>query len=496
MPSRTFNSAASPEPGWLRDWPVIMVLPALLAFLGAAVLSPWVVMVLHPNFGMTAGHDTPWPWALAVIGVVAFWLTRLMVRRNVDHRIATPLLIVLGLVALGIWMELEPDYDFTAVMRNPASLVNAQGYMIPAMIIGLGVWIQAIRTAMDTSHLAPEVIRERVVRSWVALIVAIILGSVVNNTIGADGVRQALQALPVAVICGVSAVALAEFRQTRAIARERGLTAPGWDRWTRVFGGTVVALLVVTLIGLVIIGPGMLAGVVGGLKGLFSLFGRALVLVLYAIVYVLYYTYRGIAWLLSLLGIHLGTPELPQMNRPEFGQQQGPMLPEQEDPSVIPYLTEIKWAALIFGVILAGVIVWYLSHHRSSSEAGEPIDEDRANVFSGALLRNQIRDFFRRGSGAEKPRTLNLAADPASVREAMLFLQVLAGRRNLGRADDETPADFASRLAREWPAVNGPLDRLRATYERVRYGETEEDRQQAVEAWRAIRHHVSPAEVR
>jgi hypothetical protein len=69
----------------------------------------------------------------------------------------------------------------------------------------------------------------------------------------------------------------------------------------------------------------------------------------------------------------------------------------------------------------------------------------------------------------------------------MLYLQVLATRQGAGRESHETPHDFARRLSAEWTGLEEPLRTIRDRYERVRYGESEEDRQAAIAAWRQIR---------
>jgi hypothetical protein len=81
---------------------------------------------------------------------------------------------------------------------------------------------------------------------------------------------------------------------------------------------------------------------------------------------------------------------------------------------------------------------------------------------------------------------LNLSSDPASVRESMLYLQALAARLGTPRRPSETPHDFTDRLRREWASLDSPLQEINRRYERVRYGETEDDRAAVVAAWREI----------
>src|SRR5690606_21060034 len=137
-------------------------------------------------------------------------------------------------------------------------------------------------------------------------------------------------------------------------------------------------------------------------------------------------------------------------------------------------------------LVIVALIVFFMARRRASVDGDGDIEEERSSIFSAALARKQLRDLFRRKPRPERPRRLDLERDPESVREVMLYLQVLASRQGYGRETSETPRDFAGRLAAEWPGLREPLDIVRGRYERVRYGETEEDRREAVQAWRQI----------
>ena len=170
----------------------------------------------------------------------------------------------------------------------------------------------------------------------------------------------------------------------------------------------------------------------------------------------------------------------------------GQMAPPEEEvlpPEVVesePNLL-LRWIALGIALVIVALIVFFMARRRASAEGEGDIEEERSSIFSAALARKQLRDLFRRKPRPERPRRLDLERDPDSVREAMLYLQVLATRQGVGRMAWETPRDFAARLAVEWAGLDDPLGVIRARYERARYGETDEDRREAVQAWRQIR---------
>ncbi|HEV2072405.1 MAG TPA: DUF4129 domain-containing protein [Thermomicrobiales bacterium] len=497
MSSNASSSPASPERrfqgGALRQrWPTLIVLPALIALLGAAAISPLIALFLGESFGISGGRDAPWPWAFAIIGLLAFWSAKVVGRLNLSLNASAALLFALGLVTVALWWALEPTYDLGPVLRDPVSLVSGNGHLVVPMLIALGVWYQGLRYDFNPSLFAPEEIRGNVQRSWAILAGSIVLAAIVGGDTGDAGIAAAGIAVPVAMICSAGAVAASEINNTRSLARRRGSTAPGWDRWARFFAGIVVGIVLITGIAAILLGPGALDLVMEGLRTAFRAFGVVLYWVMFGFIYALYWVYRFVAWILNSLFGDL----LPEMQMPEV--QQAPVAeheivqPEVESEEA-PYATILRLVALGIALLVVAVIVFRLSRAGGSGDGeGEP-DEERESVFSTSLARQQLRDLFRRKPKPERPRKLNLDRPPQSVREGMLYLQVLASRQRVPRSGTETPADFTTRLASEWPSVAAPLQVIRDRYEVVRYGETEQDPAAVVDAWRIIWQHRKDA---
>lgn len=492
MFSTRSGSPVSPEThrasasGLRREWPTLIALPALVAFLIAAAASPLIVMFLGPDFGVSGGREAPWPWALAIIGLLAFWTARLVDASPMSQNAQSALLVVLGITAIVGWWAVEPAWDVGPVLRDPVSLVRSNGHLVLPLLIGLGVWVQGLRMGFQRDSLRPESVREIVRNSIAVLAVSMALAAMIGGNMGGSGISMSLVALPVMFVCSAGAIAAAEMETTRRLAAQRRATAPGWDRWARVSSGSALALLVVIGIGALLLGPGALELVVDAMRTIWNGIATLILWMLYAIVYVVYYVYRVIAWIINSIFGDVHTPiEMPQMEGVPAPVNE-PMQ-EPADDSVDPTLvTVLRWIGLGIVLMIIAAIVFHLSRRRTDESDGEKVDEERTSIFSTDLARNQLRNLFRRKPKLVPPRRLALDRDPGSVRESMLYLQVLASRQETGREPRETPHDFTERLAVEWPGLAGPLETIRDRYEQVRYGETEEDRRAVVEAWRQI----------
>ena len=489
----SFNPSTSPasRPGW-RD-PASILLPIFVGALRAAPFAPFFAMFMGEEFGLSGGLPAPSAWALAIVSAIGFWSVRILPRFIRSSTLINVAYILVGICCWGVWMALEPHWDVAPVLRNPISIANDHGELAWTFVITIVFWLFTLRLALDEREQSSEGVRGIMVRSLVAVMVGALLAGGIGGDMGDAGVRAAFMALPIALVAGVGAVGMSEMASTRAIARRRGTTVPGWNRWARSFAGTAMLLLVVTFIFALILGPGFIGMVVDVLAAIWQGFATVLLWVLYGIVYAFVMIYRAIAWLLS----QFFDTSIPQMEVPEMGQQGTPSsieFGEEEDVEPWWFAPYLRFAGILALVLVAlALVVRFARFHLATVEAER--DEERTSVFSGSLLKQQIRNLFQRKSGAGKPRKLDLASDPASVRESMLFLQVLAGRLSTPRQPSETPHDFTERLQIEWPTLDAELTEINARYERVRYGETDEDRAAVVTAWRGIwmHHHLNEA---
>src|SRR5690606_19417658 len=342
------------------------------------------------------------------------------------------------------------------LLRDPVSLVGDNGHFVVPLMVGIGFWVQGLRLAFEPALMGAEAIRERVRFAIVALGLAMALAGLIGGDMGEAGISTAIVALPVLLVSSAAAIAAAEMASTRRLAARRHTTAPGWDRWARTSGGAALFLLVVVGIGALFLGPGALQLVVDGMAALWHGIATVLLWIVYGIVYVIYYVYRFVAWIInSIFGDVVRPMELPEM-----GGQVAPPEEEVLPPEVVesePNLV-LRWIALGLALVIVALIVFFMARRRASVDGDGNIEEERSSIFSAALARQHLGDLFRGKPRPERPRRLDLERDPESVREVMLYLQVLASRQGYGRETSETPRDFAGRLAVEWPGLHEPLD--------------------------------------
>lgn len=481
MLSNLSNSTAS-RPGW-RD-PSSILLPIFIGAMRAAPYAAFFAMFLGEDFGLSGGLPAPTAWALAAISAVAFWSARLL-PKAIRHSMALNItLVLLGILCWVVWMWLEPHWDIELILRNPLAIANEHGQFAWTFLIAMVFWFVSLRIALDEREQSSEAVRGMMVRSLIAVLVGTMIAGFVGGEKGDDGLRAAFVALPVALVAGVGAVGMSEMASTRAAARRRGTSVPGWNRWARSFAGTAAILLAITFVAALILGPGFIDLVLDAMRTVWQAIAQVILWVLTAIVYVFVYIYRGIAWLFS----QFFDTELPPIEVPQQEEMAGtppPMEQETGETEPLWFARYLRFGAVALIVVIGLALLTRFARFRSRESDGD-VDEERSSVFSGKQLRDQLRNLFRRGQGVEKPRKLNLASDPPTVRDSMLYLQVLAERLGTPRRPAETPHDFTARLRNEWSTLDDPLAEINRRYERARYGETEEDRAAVVAAWRQI----------
>ena len=239
-----------------------------------------------------------------------------------------------------------------------------------------------------------------------------------------------------------------------------------------------------TFAAALVFGPGFLSLVIDTIATIWHGISTVIIWIMYGVVYVIFWVVKGVVWLFNLLF----DTNVEPMEMPQMGQQATPELMEEmpeEESEPWKYAGLLKFGGIV-ALVAVGLLILSRFARFRSRDTDANADEERTSVFSGSMLRDQLRNLFRRGPHDEKPRRIDLASDPPSVRESMLYLQVLAARLEMPRLEFETPHDFVSRLSESWPTLEAPLAEMNRRYERARYGEREEDREAVVKAWREI----------
>jgi hypothetical protein len=456
-----------------RSWPIGVFFPILLAILMVSAIAPFMYLFLGERFGLTGGRPAPWPWGFAFVGLIGFWGTRLVQRLHVSSRVYPVLQVALWLLSLILWFAVQPNYDVRDVMTDPVSLVKGNGYFLTPIFISMFAWWQGSRYAADSGRFAPEEIRGLVQRCWLILTLSIIFAAMIGGEAGHSAINAAKLAVPLCMLASIALVAGTEVEATRQLARRRGAHVPSWKRWYRLVGGFAVAIIVVSLIVTVLLGPGamraLLDAIIFGFRSIAWLLGY----VLYALVYVLYIVIRAVAALLELIfGSMFGPIKTPEMKT--IAPVGPPQAIEQSQPDTWEYAVLLRWIAIGIALLIVGIIVFRFSRRKVETEGDGIVEEERDSVFNADLAKKQLRDFFRRRHGPAAPERLDFDRPPATVREAMIYLEVLANREGVARRSDETPADFAMRLRGIWQGTAGAVADLIGAYQRVRYGESDD----------------------
>lgn len=487
-----FTPSPEPQPrprrrGW-RTWPEDLLLPVLIGIVQTLAITPLLYLVFGGEFGLTGGRPVMWPGGLTLLGLVGFWLSKFISRVTANPRHYTAAMGIGWLVAAAAWVGLEPVYGLRGLLAEPGSLVESRAYLIAPFLLSLGVWWQGIRYATIDFLITAEEVRGSTQRSWLVLIGTLVLAVLIDN----DASRSAISTTPVVVptlmVASVALVAAAEIHASRQQISRSGGRPPTWSRWGRLVGGLGVAILIVVLVVTVLLTPGSLAAMVGAIGLMIRGFGQLLYWLFSGIFYILYYIFYAITELFSaLFDLNLQPPEPPEQPTPPAAEQ---MLPEQQqrDQGEVPYANLIRWGLLGLAVLAVILLLFRFTRGRSGTTTEEIGDEERSSVFSTDLAKSQLRDLLRRRHRGSRIPKLNLDAPPGSVREAWRYLQVLAVRQDAGRAERETPQDFAARLRAVWPGTATPLNDLTRRYERSRYGDldSERDRDAATDDWTEI----------
>ncbi|MGN6032607.1 MAG: hypothetical protein ACTHQE_13200, partial [Thermomicrobiales bacterium] len=139
-----------------RVWQTAIAFPLLLALLIASAVAPLFHLFLNPGFGLTAGRPAPSMLGFAFVGLVGCWSARWLAPR-IPNRVGwAAVSIGLWAASVGLWLALEPDYDLGAFLRDPGSLVHAQGYLVVPILLSFGAWWLGSRYGFDPGRFMPE----------------------------------------------------------------------------------------------------------------------------------------------------------------------------------------------------------------------------------------------------------------------------------------------------------------------------------------------------
>lgn len=441
-----------------------LLLPLLVLALEIASVAPLIALAAS---GLDSNNDTGSPFipALLVIAVLAYWLARRTLSGGeVDARTQAVMLLgglVVALIAPPV-MGVGPLWDAPVV-----------GVAILAAAAAILAWWRGIFYASRSDAFSADELSDIVRRSWIVLAGSLLLIPIVSGIDDDPAIVTAGVSLPVAALSAFFMLALGQVQRANDRSKLFGGSPPDRRQWLT-FTAVFAVVAVVIAMGIsAAIGDDTAQAILTPFVLVFDAVVFVLSYVLYGIALVFFVLFYPIAWLIE------------RFRRDPEGQPQegGQPLPERIEPSKdsgnggdgFPHwlqLTAEIGAVILIIALVAYLISRTLRKQRIEEEEGESA-ETHESLWSRELAWNQLKGLFRRGPHEELER-IDLARTPASVREAYRALLALAQRDGIPRREDETPAEFAARLRRAWPALANDVGALTREYEFARYGDVSE----------------------
>lgn len=437
--------------------PVNLLAPLLTAVVETAVAAP-LLALLDAVADRSGVSSPPSAFALGIIGLLAYGLTRWLQRREISLRALQGVLLG-GVVVLAL---VAPMAQGLGNLWNP----GAPGVVVLASTAAAIAWWRGMRYGGDPEPFSAEGLNTLVKVAWVVLVAQVLLVTTLDGERG-DVVVDALRiAMPVAAGAGLMLLAIGQIEQARINSARRGGRAPerkGWMLYAALFA---VTLLVLVTLGSALFGGDATNWILAPLGWLVRCVVFVVTWILIAVAAVLFLLFYPIYWLLR----HFRSDTQPQDEQQQgaFGPMQR-IVEERGDGLPESLQTAIEIGAVVL-IIAAVLVALALTMRRVRAQADvDAGDEERESLWSRELAMSQLKGIFRREHGEALDR-IDLRQPPRSVREAYRALQALAHRDGVPRREAETPAEFNRRLALAWPGEAAAITDLTRRYERVRYG--------------------------
>lgn len=485
-------------------WAADLLLPALVAVVEAAAVAPALYLA-----GGAAGPDgaarVPWPAALAVVGLAAFWSTRWLAALGTTVGVARLCSLLLWTVATLAWLGAQYEAPHGAAGMLPNAVTDlgqpltSGAPLLVTVALALVAWRRGLGYGSEPDPFSPERLRLLVRTAFALLAAALTVAALGRYSFGRAALAAGRAAVPLAVICGLLAVAAGQLEQARRQAERRQGRAPGRGSWLAFAVSAAALVVLVSILVGGLLGDDVWRALYTPVVTALGWLSTALLDLLIALAVVLFVViYYPLAWVVHHIfggGAVTGSRQQPPRKPPDFSQ-----LAEATQRNMPPELT-FALRGLSVAVVVAVLVLVLLSALRRYRTfwRDEEVDEQRESLWSRDLALAQLRRAFARQRAPRVDRAaIDLTRLPASVREAYRYLGVLAQRRGVERGLAESASDFSRRLADSWPEVGGPIDDLTARYLRVRYGEEpdEQDRVAARAAWETVRSAEAAREAR
>lgn len=456
-------------------------LSLLLAVAAVEAIPLSLVAGLFAAWSLAPGAVALPLWPLVAAVLLAFAVTRLLMRRHLAQRPMRVLLTLVGLATSPALYAAGTALNRTLLVPRDAG--RDAGLTVMTLAVVLFAWSRG--TALARDDLTFDAIYASFRRGLIVLFVALVLALNTAGTLARLLVGSGWGDVIVFFLAALCALSLARVEEERR--RGAGLEGPPPVRgeWVLTLLGVTGAVLVIGLALSSLLSPAAAALALAPL-------GRVA---------------AALQWLLTPLVLFLAAliDPLVRLLRPLFhrhtpppasqhGQTRSPDLQRlfglHASPASVAHAL-----LLVAAVIVACIALWYaFAARRRSADAGE-VDEERESLWSWGLLLaglralwRRIRGRFTRGVSVAPVAVVAVAGEPGALSIRAMYRRLLAAAAALGlpRHRAETPHEYLSRLRSAVPASEKDAALLTALYARARYGpDTPEQRDSAAarEVW-------------
>jgi hypothetical protein len=469
-----------------RGLPLEPLVSTLVAIAEAAALAPWLRIA-----AAVTGHpdaQVPSAVALALIGLLAFWSTRVFLASGWDLGAARALSALTWLGAMLVWFALRTETWLRAPLVMIDRLFTLDGGTLVLIALGLGAWWRGVSLGADPRPFRPDFVRFGFARDLTLVGGAgllVWLSPAVASAAG-ETLARAVPILLVARLLCAAGVLASEVQASTSPATGSGYLGSGWV-------GSALALA----LGILVLatplsafaGPHVWRWLATPFHVVLEGISSALFWVLAVAAYVVFLALTPIFWLVQ----RARSGEQPQPIAP-------PALPPFQETAerarlALPYpllvLLEIA-LGLAVGAVAAWLVLRALRRYRRR-QVQRAVEEVHESTWSAQLALHQLSDALRRlrprRKRAQRLEAAPLSRTPRSVREAYRYALALLAQRGVPRQADETPLRYVPRVVETWPVVAQPFGDLTGRYLVARYGDqtSAEDLALAQADWAELR---------
>lgn len=460
-----------------------MSLAAALLLLEVLPVEAWLLVIsAYAGTGADNGRSAV-PFALVLATPSVAWALRGLGR--VRPRLARWLVLPALFVLVVLFVRLSP-LAYGTVPGDPfdSNWLNALGddFLTGGGRIFAGFWLLALvaylwwrGTLLGRRLPLQHDALERFKFGLIAIIVAVIVASTGQTPALRAPIGALAFLLPVEVFCGLLGAAIARAALTSELRRRSG-TAGSQGPWLR--ASIILSALVVgvALVVSLVLNYGSVSALLAHLGPVGEAINGAVRWLVDGFAYLLFLVLDG-----PIQAFRNGFHARPQQPGQLPACQPGPTITCNNLPKTayqIPPGARALAIIIMQGITLVTLVLVaiyllriFLADTRLDLSAGA--DDERESLDARGLFNAQVRDLFGRLRRHAAPEHEHL--DPNSVRS--LYQEVLsaAAHGELARATDETPDEYALRLAGSAPLAEGEgttsdLQRLSEAYDTARYG--------------------------